>query len=80
MKNMSYYQRVEQAQGKIKVLISTGVCTLDDIKRHIFEEMQMGERFVNKYVEGRIVGGYAETDIAGIIKEPEKYKKKVVEE
>jgi len=76
-KKMGYYQRIAAAQDKIKILISTGVCTLKDIQRHIYEEMQMSSRFVNKYVEDRVDGDYAKFNDAGLIYEVKKKKKDV---
>jgi len=77
MKKMNYYQRVEAAQERIKVLISTGICTLEDIQRHIYEEMQMSSRFVNKYVEDRVDGKEAKIGDAGMIQEIKRKKAKV---
>jgi len=72
MKKISYYQRVELTQNIIKKLISSGSCTTEDIKRHISDEMQMGSRFVEKYIEERIASGYAIIGDANIISETKK--------
>jgi hypothetical protein len=80
MKKMSYYQRIEQAQETIKLLIRSGRCTLEDIKRYVFEEMQLGDKFVEKYVNSRIEGKNAEVVDAGIIQDVKVKRVKVVKE